>query len=223
MKKLFLLFIFTPSFIGFGQEIVKTQDLGGWFKLELEKELKKDYTLSFSQEFRLHESFTEMDKYISEVGLSYKINRNFKLQGNVRYALNQTKNKNIAQDFRYNIDLRYKWKINEVLNFKYRLSFQTRYRNLFTHNYKGTKSDFRHKIYLEYKVNKTHELSLSGELWREFELYEIPHFGQLRIVLSDEISTKIGKLRVFAGVDQDIDSSTPLTYYITGIAYKLSL
>jgi len=218
----FILFAFSCLFSN-SQGIIKTQDLGLWIGINGDYKFKNNYKLLFSQEVRFFESVSELEKSISEIGLAYKINKNFKLQGNLRYVFDKKKNKIFEKNLRYNIDLRYKWDINKRFDFKYRLRFQTRYNNFLLVNKNGTKSDFRHKITLDYKLNKKHELNLSGEIWREFEQYELPHFGKFRFVFSDEIDTKIGDFNLFFGLERDIDSKPNLNYYITGISYNFSI
>ncbi len=218
---LLVLFTFSEEIVG--QELVKTQDLGLWIGAEITKELKKNYTFSLSQEIRFYESVSELDKSITQIALDYKINKKFKLSGGMRYAFNSKEDKTISQDFRYHGDLVYKIKFNKDFKLKYRLRFQTRYPNLFLKSRKGSDSDFRHRIALDYELNKKHELGFSAEVWREFELYEKPHFGKVRLLLSDEIDWYNQEITLFGGFEKDIDESTPLTYYIIGLAYKFEL
>ena len=216
---LLLLFLaFSQELVG--QEIVKTQDLGLWLSGEFSKQFKEDYSFSASQEVRLYESITELDKSITQLSIDYKINKKFKISGGIRYAFNAKEDKTISQDFRYHGDFGYKLKFNKDFSMKYRLRFQTRYPNLFLPTRKGSDSDFRHRHSFDFDLNKKHELGFSAEIWREFELYEKPHFGKIRLLPSDEMEWNKQKINVFGGFEKDIDESTPMTYYIVGIAYK---
>lgn len=224
IKNLFLL-IFITICLGrtYSQQVIKTQDLGFWISANGELKFKKNYKFLFSQEFRLFENASELEKSITEIGLSYKINKNFRLKGNARYVFDKKKDKIFEQNFRYNTDLRYKWDINKSFDFKYRIRFQTMYKNLLLPNRKGTKSDFRHKISLDYKLTEIHKLTTSAEIWREFENFELPHYGKYRIMISDNIDSKIGDINLFFGVERDFDSNPKITYYITGLSYNFSL
>lgn len=218
-----IFFSYSEDSRAWGQDIVKTQDLGLWMSGEVTKKFKKDYTFSFSQELRLFESMTEIDKYISQAGLGYRINKHFSLSGDIRYSFTTKKDKTVSQDFRYNADLQYKWKINKDFTLKYRLRFQTRYPNLLLPTRKGTDSDFRHRFSIDYDANKVHELGFSVEIWREFELYEKPHFGKIRLLVWDNMHWNTQRIKVFGGVESDIDDSTPLTYFLIGINYQFEL
>lgn len=68
------------------QQYKVISDLGLWTERKITKFFLKDFSLGASQQFRLNEDFSEPDDLISEIGVGYKINKNFSLGANGRYT-----------------------------------------------------------------------------------------------------------------------------------------
>lgn len=207
----------------YSQEIKKTQDIGLWTGASLEYEFSKDYVLKFSQELRLFEDISEVEEYITDLGLEYKINKNFKLGVNLRYYLNKKKDKTISQDWRYNFDLKFKKKIIHGLKFKYRLRYQTAYKNLFAVVSEGMESNFRNQISFNYKLNKKNDIYLGTELFRKIIDYRKPYFNKIRFLIGDEMETKVGGFDFSIGYERELNSNYPLNYFFGRIYYKIEL
>lgn len=217
-KVLIIIFLFVGNNSN-AQEIKKTQDLGLWLGASIEYDFKKDYTLSFAQEFRLFESLTEMDRYITDVGLDYKINKNFGIGGGLRYYLERENDKTLSQDWRYNLDFKYKRKIGSGFKIKYRLRYQNVYEGLFEAIYQGSKANVRNKLSLDYKVNKKHTIYVGAELFRKIENYRQPFFNQSRFEIGNEISNSIGKLDLSFCYERELNSNYPLNFFFGRINY----
>lgn len=207
----------------FAQEIKKTQDLGLWTGLSIEYDLNKDYTLKLSQELRLFENLSEIEKYNSDLGLDYRINKKFNLGFSLRYYLNKEKDKTISQSGRYNFDIRYKEKIGNKFKIKYRLRFQTLYKNMFTAVSEKTESNFRNKISFDYKLNKQNNIYLGAEIFREIKVYRKPYFNKIRFSIGDEKKTKAGEFDFSLVYERELNSNYPLNYFIGRINYTFKL
>lgn len=219
-----LIFVFlVVSGIGFSQEIKKTQDFGIWLSSSFNHRFKKDYTFSFSQDLRLFENSKEVEKYISEIGLDYQINKHFKLGGDIRYFLAKRKDKTIAQNWRYNFDFKYKKKVIKKTQFNYRLRFQSLYEDPFAVVSQGVKSNLRNLVGIKYKVNKRNRVELSAELFRSLVVYRKPYFNKIRLTLEDNIDTSIGKIGISFNYEHELNSEYPLNFFFFRINHNFKL
>ncbi len=224
IKALLLPVIFMLSYhFSSAQEIKKTRDAGIWMGATFQYKFKKNYTLAVSQDLRLFESFRELDKYITEIGISYKIDKRFKLGANARYFFNKQKDKTISRDFRYNLDFRFKEKLSDKLKIKYRLRFQSAYRNAFELVPEGIKSNLRNKIALIYTINKQNTAYTSAELFREIVTYKRPHFNKIRLLAGNEVETKLGNFDLSFGYERELNSEYPLNHFFGRVYYTFKL
>lgn len=205
------------------QEIKKTQDVGLWTGASLDVKLNKKFNLGFSQDIRFFESLTELDKYITNVGVDYKVNKYFKFGGDIRYYINKEKDKTISQNWRYSFDSHFKNKIGKRLKFKYRLRFQTVHQDLFGIVSQGSKSNIRSKASFDYKLNKRHEVFLGAELFKELVFYRKPYFNKVRFLIGDEMKTEVGDLNFKLGYERELNSDFPLNYFFCGVYYTFKI
>lgn len=214
-------------FIGFlqisAQEIKKTQDLGLWVGFEFKYDIHEKFRLSLLQDLRLQESISEFDKYISDLGVDYRINKHFKLAGNVRYFLNRKKDKTISQNYRYNLDLKYKTSWFSEFRVKYRLRFQSNYEELFAVVDEGVESNLRNELTLQYRLNEQHQLYFSSEIFREITAFREPYFNQARFFIGDQFQTKFGEFELAAGYERELESKRPLNLMLIKLRYSLSI
>ncbi|MGB1018918.1 MAG: DUF2490 domain-containing protein, partial [Chitinophagales bacterium] len=64
------------------QQLVKTFDSGIWTGLKIDYKLKNNFKLVFIQDLRLSDNFSKLNKVNTDLGVQYKINKNFKLATN---------------------------------------------------------------------------------------------------------------------------------------------
>ena len=55
-----------------------------------------------------------MEKLFTHIGISYKINKKFKLGVGLRYAYARKKSLNLTHDLRYDLNLRFKQKLTNI-------------------------------------------------------------------------------------------------------------
>lgn len=216
---IFIFFLISVS----AQGIKKTQDLGLWIGGSIAYDLTNDFKIEFEQQARFFESITELEKYITDIGIGYKINKNFGLGGNLRYYLDKEKDKRLVQDWRYNFDLKFKHKIGERVKFSYRLRFQSVYEDLFGIIDQGRVSSLRNKISIDYKLNKTNSLFVDAEIFRKLVFYRKPYFNKVRFQVGNELKTKIGKFKFAAGYERELKSDYPLNYFFGGVFYTFKI
>jgi len=219
-----LLFSFLMGVVnGFTQEIKKTQDIGFWISSSVAYKLKRGYKLKFSQDLRLHENSQEIEKYISDLGLDYKINKRFELGANLRYYMDKRLDKTIAQNWRYNVDFKYKKKLLKRTKLNYRLRFQSVYEDPFAVVSQGVKSNLRNLVGISYKINDRNRAEFDVELFRSIIAYRKPYFNKLRLSLGNKFDTSIGKIGVAFNYERELNSDYPFNFFFFSINHNLKL
>lgn len=205
-NKILLIILVCLSTCAKSQTIQTKQDFGIWIGFRLEKELPKKFEISLEQQVRTWRNTTRIDKYLVDAGLQYRINKNFRLNGNARYIHDTNKFKNPENNFRYNLGIQLKFKIIKKLSF----SHKSQYQQKFIYTVKSLSlvriSTLRHKIKLQLKYKKKHKFYFSTELFIRSSLVENPYFHKLRFNLGDKIKTKIGGFD--AGIGYEISDIT---------------
>ena len=75
--------------LAFGQDIKSTRDIGLWTSLSLEYKFNKKWRGTATQEIRTFNNALRFQKSISDFEVDYKLNKQFKLGGGLRYAYNR--------------------------------------------------------------------------------------------------------------------------------------
>lgn len=224
-KSIIILFHFLLINNLIAQQIKATRDLGVWGMINIEKKLSKEFEISLDQQLRYYSNATKIDDYIIGVGGKYKMNKNFKLGANLRYTYNAKRWKEAENNYRYNLDLKYKAALSRKIRLYYRLRYQQEFVNLFSEyptkniHYSG----LRNKIKIRYTLNKKNRLYVSQEFFRRKEIFKNPYFNKMRFYLGDEIKTKIGILSCSFGYEQEINADYPLSFLFLRVAYTLKL
>ena len=104
------------------QETKIVRDLGLWTGVAVEKTVKKKWTFSIKQEVRLKNDISELNKYFTQAGINYRINKNFSLEGDYRYIQDKNAEGRFETRGRYNFDFRYKGKL-AFITILYRLRY----------------------------------------------------------------------------------------------------
>lgn len=206
------------------QEYKVTSDLGLWTELKITKSFLKDFSISASQQFRLNEDFAEPDDWISELGVGYKINKNFSLGANGRYTKNYKYNEPVQNDYRYNFDVKYDGKLVTNLKLYYRLRYQKEFYgnsvgNQFLHYYETA---FRHRIKLGWKKSELHTFYSSAEIFRLTKKTREPFYSKYRLWLGDDFVLKPGTLDAALGIERQLNDENPYSYFLLKLKYSFS-
>lgn len=221
LKSTCFLLLFTANFL-IGQESILTRDIGLWMGVGVEHEINKKWDFSAKQELRTFDNAIKIRRSITDFGLDYKINKEFKLLGGLRYAYKREKNFTFSHNLRYNIDLKYEKQIASHLDLQYRFRFQSNYERPFT----GLK-DFkqrnktRNRLKIEYE-RKNSEYYFSGEIFRVYANYRKPRFDKLRLMIGDKIDSKWGGIDIGLGYEIDLDVELPLSFFFLKMAYTIT-
>lgn len=199
------------------------QDFGAWIGFQISKELPNNFKLSLDQQIRTWKNSTRIDKYFADLGLKYKINKNFSLAGGIRYTHDTNKWEEPENGFRYNVDLRFK----TIVVKKFRLVYRARYQQLLTLKNRAALTPnvvtvTRHRLKGQWKAHKKHELYTGAELFVRREALRTSYLDRLRFSLGDKIKTKIGQFDVGVGYEVNLQRLDPFSFFFVKTIYNIS-
>lgn len=204
----------------YAQDSKIIRDLGLWTGVAIEKTVKEKWTFSLQEEMRLKNDISELYKYFTQVGIAYRINQNFSLNGDYRYIMDRNSEGRFASRSRYNFDLGYKGKL-AFITILYRLRYQKEVEGTKIFDLREPYEKYlRHRITFRYNKLRRIEPYLSGEIYQLFEPYQLPryHFIQVRAGVSYEAG-KIGEFKLAYAINRELNSSLPAIFYVIKINY----
>lgn len=205
------------------QEIKHIRDIGLWTSVGVNYKFNKKWKTTLIQEIRTFDNAIKLQKSITDLGLNYRINKQFKLGASIRYKYGRKKDYTFTNDIRYNVDFGFKSKLTKQLNFYYRFRFQHSYINLFTYLPDvDEKSNARNRIKLEYSHNK-HAYFIAAELFREYAVYKTPEFNNLRLTIGDKLETKLGDFKYGIGYEKELNKEHSLDFFFLKLNYTFKL
>lgn len=217
-----ILFLFISNPI-WCQEIKTTRDIGLWASVGVNYELNEKWNTFLIQEVRSFNNAIILQKSISDLGFTYRINKQFKLGAGLRYSYDRKKDYTFTHDMRYNIDFKFKHKLTNHFNFHYRFRFQHSYLNLFNFTPDiGQKSNARNRIKLQYSLQK-HAIYFAAELFREYAIYKNPSFNNLRLSIGDQLETKLGDFKYGFAYERELNDENPLNFFFLKLNYTFKL
>ena len=207
------------------QQVKVTRDIGAWGGVNIEKTISKEFKINLEQQLRLHTNATKFDDYIIDFGGKYTLNKNFKLGANLRYTYNAKRLQDSENNYRYNLDLKFKSKLITDLKLHYRLRYQHEYVNLFS-EYQPTNNNYsgvRNKVLIQYAANKQNEVFFSVELFRLIQTFRKPYFNKIRFYIGDNVKSERGRFNYSLGYEQELNSIDPLSFFFLKTIYTLKL
>ncbi|QGY44896.1 DUF2490 domain-containing protein [Maribellus comscasis] len=217
---LLLLYVFSSA-----QEEKTVRDLNLWTEVKLEKKIVKGLYLSAGQHLRLFKDFTQVDDYITELELEYKINKNFTLGAAGRYTKNRHYDDIVENDYRYDFYLGYDGKLSPKTKLYYRFKYQKEFygSGVFDPHLHYYETTFRNRIKIGWELNDNHRFYSSAEIFRLSKKSREPFFDKYRIFIGDDILTGFGEFDLAAGLDHELNTKNPCTCFILKVVYKISL
>src|SRR6185503_18496035 len=100
------------------------QDAWQWTTVSIEKKLNAKWTIGFDEEVRLFDNISRLNLCYTNAGISYKINKHFKLAGVYRFLQKSRPDGSFSFRHRIYADLSYKLGIKKF-NFTYRARLQS--------------------------------------------------------------------------------------------------
>jgi hypothetical protein len=207
------------TFSAWSQEVKTVRDIGVWASIGIQYQFNKKWQGSITQEARFDDNAGKLKRLLTDIGVRYKINDQFKLGAGIRYAHARKGDNLFTDDIRYNLDFMYRLELSKKLDLKYRFRFQNNYINLSSYYDEFTrKANARNQVELQYERG-IHTYYWNVELFREFVIYRRPYFNNLRMSIGDQVKTRLGVVDCFIGYARELNDPYPLNFFFLKIGY----
>ncbi|BDS11434.1 DUF2490 domain-containing protein [Aureispira anguillae] len=223
---LFVLLFFSVFIKVKAQQIIAKQDFGVWVGVALKKELPSNFEISLEQQLRTCLNTTRIDNYWAELGLTYTINKNFRLNSNARYIHDVNKWKAAENSLRYNLDIEFRAKVKKKFQLFYRLRYQQKFINLLQRQrtpIAQRRSAVRNKIRGSFQYKKVHKFYFSTELFVTSEVFREAYLDKLRFCIGDKIKTNVGSFNCAVGYEVNVQVNDPFSFFFLKIVYSIKL
>ncbi|MFM9985679.1 MAG: DUF2490 domain-containing protein [Flavobacteriales bacterium] len=183
--------VITIACLGVLEMNAQINDAGLWTGVSLNSEVKKDFELSFSPEFRLDENLTRLSSYFMDIGSQYKLNKNLSFSAGYRIGgRNSGDFYNLRQ--RVQVGLTLKKKVKD-----FTLSWSPRWQGSIQGVGIENDGDFittlRNRFKAVYGGIKKYEISSSFEFFNSTSAYSPPYLQNWRWILNLERDLKKGQ------------------------------
>ncbi len=208
-----------------GQE----NDYGGWFSLDVSKDIFPGFTLELEQEARLFKNFGEWNRHSTSISGDYAFTR--WLKGGAGYML--IFNHKVKRDVwetrhRYLFYLQGKKKLG-----RFKVSLRERFQSTFvkeeTLDYQGfefvNRDYLRSRLKADYDIrNNKLEPYVSAEIFYSLHKSGGNEINDMRYTVGAEfpIGSKLD-LDTFVRLDQEMNVKKPVSLYVVGVTLKLDL
>lgn len=230
-KKILLLNILLFSVFFMGITNAQTEgekDWASWNIIGIEYKLNKKWSFELEEQLRLKENISVIDNYFTQLSAEYKLFKNFKLGGGLRYIRKNDNQGNIQgyeNHFRFNLDATYKHKIND-LTVSYRLRYQNKNELGVSYDegdYANQNIRFKTAVKYDFK-NWNFDPKFSAEIFNKFQEGNENGFNKYRLTLGTDYKIKnFGKVGVFYRMEKELNVDFPDVTSIVGLKYTYTL
>ena len=227
MKKQFFLlsvFIFLIT-NGFSQA---TSDAGLWATFNLEKKLKRNFSVFVTEEFRLRENFTRLNLFYTDLGISVRPAKFLKVSLSYRMIDKFLIDNTFSYRHRLMLDILLKEKFGPIaLSYRYRL--QSEVRNVYSSE-DGNSPEWysRSKFELRYDLDKPITPYIAAEFRyqindpRNVESDDLLHRQRYIVGLNYKRDDR-NTFGLYYLIQNEFNVSSPESIYIVGLEYTISL
>lgn len=217
-------FLFIPLlFIGFLNAFSQnSNDAVLWSSLGIEKKVNERINAELEQQFRFVENYSYLNNAFTELSVSYKLTKDFKLAGSYRLSNRFDERVGHYMRNRYSIDASYRYKLKKMA-----FTFRTRFQN--TSDNRGDRANAiysRNKIAIAYGVNNYINPSVYADFYSPLNLGSDAAgiIDRYRLGISNELKAgkKISVSSAFIFQKSLGISNPPKDYIVSlGLYYKL--
>jgi hypothetical protein len=203
-----------------GQDVKVVRDLHLWTGVQIEKELARDWTVSLGEEIRFKHDISEINNYLTEAGLRYRITRDFALEGQYRYTRDKKKDQSYENLSRYALDLRYTGRLDPV-SLRYRLRYQKEVEGFkFFDQQVPYEKYLRHRLIVRYEDLGRFKPFVSSEVFQVFRKGEDARYEYIRILggLRYRLG-KAGEIDGAYGFNRELGGAQPAMIYTLKVQY----
>ncbi len=207
--------------------VAQENDFEFWTGIQVEKELFKDFSISFEEELRLNENATSISSIFTQLGVSYKIHKYLNVGVAYRFVSVQNRYEYFDTKNRYQVDLGTRKKINKKITLKARTRIQQSFTNALNNEFKEPETSkwaWRNKATFDYRPKKDYTFATSIETYNRLNDSEGNYFQKLRITqaLDYRINKKMD-LTIFYRFEREFNANLPGQNSIVGLFYKVEI
>ena len=200
-------------------------DFQFWPQVQLGYNLSDRFKLSLEEEVRFRENVSQVKKELTDLGITYKLNK--ALRFSINYRLELTFKNPDESTWRSGLygDIMFRQKMQRF-QFDYRLRFQSARIESFSEVY--TLNEWminRHKVSLQYDIKGIPLIpKVEAEIFIPFSKHEALMINGYRLWagLAYAINKK-NEISLRYGIEQEVNVADPWRAYILGIGYSLDI
>lgn len=203
-------------------------DAGSWNTFNIDKGINSKFTFLFTEELRLRENFSKLNLFYTNLGIEYKVAKNFKAALVYRWIDKYQDDNTFSYRHRIMLDLTFKHKFGN-LTASYRNRTQVEARDLYT-SANGWLPEWysRNKFGAKYDLGKRYSPFASVELRYQFhdprnvESDGTWHRDRYALGVEYKINGK-NSFAAYYLIQREYNVVSPQNLYIVGLEYNLSL
>lgn len=210
-----LLNLFYLTQMGYGQR----KDANLWASVSLEKLASPKVLLHFQQAARVGQNITQLNYSFSDIGVTYKFNKNVQTSLDYRFINKFNKIQDLSLRHRLYFTLTLKKKIQPfILVYRHRIQYQLE--DVYSSETGQTPRYYtRSKITIKYDLNRftpyvASELQSKIVDWEQLVSKKLRFFAGCNYKFN-----KTDELNLYYLIDKRFNQIDPLTNYVIGIAY----
>ncbi len=171
----------------------------------------------------MNENFTELGTFFTDIGLTYKISKNFRISGNYRIIEKRRLDDSYSIRHRYYFDLSYREKFKPIV-VQYRIRFQSQYKDVYSSS-DGMMPEYylRNKITLKLDLDKKFTPYIYSELFTPLNKPDGIYIDNVRYCAGTEYKlNRMHSFDIFYMIQKEYNVPDPWTDYILGIGYNFT-
>ncbi|MBA3704466.1 MAG: DUF2490 domain-containing protein [Bacteroidetes bacterium] len=220
MKKTILYFLLVHFLFCWNTNCISQQnDAALWAKIRLEKLVTPRILIHFKEAVRIGQNFTQPNYAYSDIGLTFKINKNIYTSLNYRFTSKRQVENFLSIRHRFYFTLSLKKKIRPICIIT-RFILLSQFKDIYTSE-EGMVPQYylRSKVTVRYDLNRfspyeAAELITNITRWSQLQSDRYRLFAGCKYEFN-----KFNELDLYYMVEKHINQENPITNYVVGIGY----
>ena len=207
----------------YGTVTAQTYDAGLWTSVAIEKKLSKQFTIGIAEEVRLNENITQVGTIQTDLGFDFKPVKNLSFGFYYRFSQKRQEDGFYTPRHRGYVNAAFKHSANKF-TLGLRERFQRQYTGINRSETGNVPDDYlRNKLTLQYEAAEKIAPYVSGETFHPLNT-DKPFLDNVRVAAGVEYAfDKRSALDVYYMVNRELNAKDPVTDYVVGVGYKLSI
>jgi hypothetical protein len=224
IKKLFSVLVFSAGLLGINTSFAQENDFQTWTNIGIQKKITDKLKFSLSEELRLCENSSRMKTLYSDAGLTYTLNKTFRIGGFYRLITSYDPAESYTNSQRVYTDISARHEFKRIM-VVFRTRFQARVLNADRDPGNNPTTYNRNKLTLNYNIRHS-SLSpfLGAEMFYQLNNGEGNKIDKLRFSAGTEYEiNKKQNLVVYYMLQQEVNAIDPVRAFIFGLQYTYNL